>query len=106
MSGDYSFVQGAAGAPINGDIFAVMFKDGDGNLSKLQSNGTPIDKTLVVAGLDSNTWSTTFTFADGNFSAAPTSTPPGGGSGDIPEPTSGLLLVVGGAILALRRRRE
>ena len=29
----------------------------------------------------------------------------GGGSGDIPEPTSGLLLLVGGAMLALRRRR-
>ena len=28
-----------------------------------------------------------------------------GGGGDIPEPTSGLLLLVGGAILALRRRR-
>ena len=29
----------------------------------------------------------------------------GGGSTDIPEPTSGLLLLVGGAMLALRRRR-
>jgi len=28
----------------------------------------------------------------------------GGGGGDIPEPTSGLLLVVGGAMLALRRK--
>lgn len=28
-----------------------------------------------------------------------------GGSGSIPEPTSGLLLLVGGAMLALRRRR-
>ena len=28
-----------------------------------------------------------------------------GGGGDIPEPTSGLLLLVGGAMLALRRRR-
>ena len=28
-----------------------------------------------------------------------------GGGGDIPEPTSGLLLVLGGAMLALRRRR-
>ena len=32
-------------------------------------------------------------------------TPWKGGSGDIPEPTSGLLLLVGGAMLALRRRR-
>ena len=29
----------------------------------------------------------------------------GGGSTDIPEPTSGLLLLVGGAMLALRRKR-
>ncbi len=29
----------------------------------------------------------------------------GGGGTDIPEPTSGLLLVIGGAMLALRRRR-
>ena len=29
----------------------------------------------------------------------------GGGGGTIPEPTSGLLLVVGGAMLALRRKR-
>ena len=29
----------------------------------------------------------------------------GGGTGGVPEPTSGLLLVLGGAMLALRRRR-
>ena len=29
----------------------------------------------------------------------------GGSSSDVPEPTSGLLLVLGGAMLALRRRR-
>ena len=29
-----------------------------------------------------------------------------GGSGDIPEPTSGILLLVGGAMLALRRRQR
>ena len=33
------------------------------------------------------------------------STPPVPGPGGIPEPTSGLLLLVGGAMLALRRRR-
>ena len=30
----------------------------------------------------------------------------GGGSGGIPEPTSGLLLLVGGAMLALRRKQK
>ena len=29
-----------------------------------------------------------------------------GGGGDIPEPTSGLLLLVGGAMLALRRKQK
>jgi hypothetical protein len=28
-----------------------------------------------------------------------------GGDGDVPEPTSGILLMIGGAALALRRRR-
>ena len=32
--------------------------------------------------------------------------PFGGGSGDVPEPTSGLLLLVGGAMLALRRKQK
>ena len=30
----------------------------------------------------------------------------GGGSGGVPEPTSGLLLLVGGAMLALRRKQK
>ena len=34
-----------------------------------------------------------------------TSTAWSGGGGDVPEPTSGLLLALGGAMLALRRRR-
>ena len=29
-----------------------------------------------------------------------------GGGGDVPEPTSGLLLLVGGALLALRRKQK
>ena len=32
-------------------------------------------------------------------------TPGPGGDGDVPEPTSGILLMIGGAALALRRRR-
>lgn len=39
----------------------------------------------------------------GNFSGATWTKMPSGG--DVPEPTSGLLLLVGGAMLALRRRR-
>lgn len=98
VSGSYSFNKGATGAPVDGDIFAVMFKDDKGNLSKLQSAGSAIENTLVVSGLNDadDRWSKDFSFATSNFSVAPT---------DVPEPTSGLLLVVGGALLALRRRR-
>ena len=30
----------------------------------------------------------------------------GGGGGDVPEPTSGLLLLIGGAMMALRRKQK
>ena len=30
----------------------------------------------------------------------------GGGSTDVPEPTSGLLLLIGGAMVALRRKQK
>lgn len=43
-----------------------------------------------------------FTF---NLASGLTSGTIGGGATDVPEPTSGLLLVLGGAMLALRRRR-
>ena len=43
----------------------------------------------------SQKWGTTWTDTSG-----------GGGSGGVPEPTSGLLLLVGGAMLALRRKQK
>ena len=45
--------------------------------------------------------------ADALFSTTPTAwaTGGGGGGGDSPEPTSGLLLLVGAGILGLRRKR-
>lgn len=106
-TGAYNFMHGAAGSPVNGDIFAVMFKDDKGNLSKLQSGGSAVDTTFTVSGLTENTWAQPFVFANGNFSSAPGATPPGpGGSEGIPEPTSGLLLLMGGALLALRRKQK
>ena len=42
----------------------------------------------------------------GTIVAKSTPTPPTPGPGGIPEPTSGILLLVGGAMLALRRRRR
>ena len=39
-------------------------------------------------------------------SQAPWSGSIGGGGGDVPEPTSGLLLLIGGAMMALRRKQK
>ena len=84
---------------------------------------TPLDVVFVQVGSDGQYFSWTETLA-GNLSTAgsPTKTgysaadiaasktaaggyKPFGGS-DVPEPTSGLLLLVGGAMLALRRKQK
>ena len=57
----------------------------------------------------SGTFSTQIKWGDqeaaSSASGAWASTKTSGGSGGVPEPTSGLLLLMGGAMLALRRRR-
>ncbi len=45
-------------------------------------------------------------FADQNTTVNQWVAVGGGTTGDVPEPTSGLLLIVGGALLALRRRQK
>lgn len=86
----------------DGDILTVLFWDWEDKFSHLyyvDENGQPtsriVDDTYVVSGLSEGlTTLDAFTFAkDGNFTTA------------IPEPTSGFLLLVGLAGLALRRRR-
>ena len=47
----------------------------------------------------------TTTAASAGWTASAFTTITAQGGGDVPEPTSGLLLLVGGAMLALRRRR-
>ena len=87
----------------NGNIYGVMVKDDQGGLHKV--TGTTTYTISGYNGLD--TWSgDAFTFATSNFVADKASYPAGGGSGGVPEPTSGLLLVVGGAMLALRRKQK
>ena len=79
----------------NGDIFGVMFKDDSGNLSKLQYvAGGDVDTTYTVTGFSDVTSTLAgYSFASAAYTAA------------VPEPTSALLLVLGMAGLALRRKR-
>ena len=100
LSASYSFTfdeENADNNPFkNGDILGVMFKDSSGKLSQLTyvADGKTVDDVYTISGLSNNTWAgTTFAYATaGNFTA-------------VPEPTSGLLMLLGVAGLALRRRR-
>ncbi|MBQ3807358.1 MAG: PEP-CTERM sorting domain-containing protein [Kiritimatiellae bacterium] len=91
--GSYSFTYGAEGSPSNGDIFGVMFKDEDGKLNQLEYvGGTKVTETFTISGMGNNTYAGAFTYATGNYTT-------------VPEPTSGLMLVLGIAGLALKRKR-
>ena len=86
----------------NGDYLALMFKDSDGNLSKLTYTATGAEvgdeAVYLVSGLANNQSAIPATTAkiglSGNFTAQ-----------SVPEPTSALLMLLGVAGLALRRRR-
>ena len=104
-SGTLSFTYNAddttANSVNNGDYIALMFKDSDGKLSQLtyttgDDAGDVVAATWQVSGLVNNSSSIAASTANlalsGNFTA-------------VPEPTSGLLMLLGMAGLALRRRR-
>ena len=98
-TGTFSWTYGAADTPINGDIFGVMFQDTNGNLSQLVTPGdspTPIAVEFAISGMTDNLYAGTMVFSPtSNYTVASA----------VPEPTSGLLLLLGVAGMALRRRR-
>ena len=86
----------------NGDIFGVVFKDSTDKLYYLQTGASGnMSPTYTISGLDNdNSQLANFNFASSAFSI---STAPS--AAVVPEPTSALLLVLGMAGLALRRKR-
>ena len=88
----------------NGDIFGVVFKDSSDKLYYLQTGASGnMSPTYTISGLDNdNSQLAQFDFASSAFSI---STAPSAAVANVPEPTSALLLVLGMAGLALRRKR-
>ena len=84
-----------AGGLANGNIYGVMVKDDQGGLHKVAGTST-----YTVEGYSGDSWSgADYTFATSSFVADKASYP-------APEPTSGLLLLVGAGMLALRRKQK
>ena len=86
----------------NGDVLTVLFKDTDGNYSELlyvgtdgKPTGVTVTDTYTVAGLSGDdSVLANFTFgSSGNFAT-------------VPEPTSAMLMLLGMAGLALRRKQK
>ncbi len=75
---------------------AVIFKATDGGVDYYM--GTKL--TAVVDDLGSAVSFASLKNSSGSWTQS------GGSSGGVPEPTSGLLLLVGGAMLALRRKQK
>ena len=99
INNNYSFTWTDGGDNIidNGDILAVVFKGADGKFSNLKNaaDGSDLIARTTLSGINGDNWSnytSQWVFASANYSA-------------VPEPTSGLLLLLGVAGLALKRKR-
>ena len=97
---------GDSGLLKNGDKIGVAYQDKSGKLSQLIYTDTTganlgkVDSVYTVSGLSDNSWSgDAFTFTTAGTSADKTYITA------VPEPTSGLLLLLGMAGLALKRKR-
>ena len=115
---DYSFLSGAYtaetdGGEIAGTIsglgngvtkqgFMVIFNaDDTADATYAYVTTVKSGSTTALGGSGQINWD----IEDATASYANWTSLSGGSGGDVPEPTSGLLLLVGGAMLALRRRR-
>ena len=79
----------------NGNVYAVMVKDESGGLHEIAGTST-----YTVSGYSGDTWAgPTFQFATSSYVADKASYP-------APEPTSGLMMLVGLGLLGLRRKRK
>ncbi len=95
-TGTLNFVYGSEGAPVENDIFGVMFRDTEGNLKQLETiDGVPIATEFKITGMTDNTWAGNMSFSGSNYTVA-----------SVPEPTSALMLLLGVAGLALRRKQK
>ena len=93
VSGKYD--GSGVGGLADGNVYAVMVKDDNGNLHQVA--GTSTYTVTVYSG---DTWSgADFQFATSAYVADKAS------YNTVPEPTSGILMLVGLGALALRRRR-
>ena len=94
-----TYTGGGTGGLADGNVYLVMVKDDDGGLHQVSGVNT-----YTVSGYSGDTWAgPVYTFATSNYVADKASY---AGGGDIPEPTSGLLLLVGAGMLALRRKQK
>ena len=84
---------------------AILYvsKDGDYAIGNLAAYTFASSMDATVNGLASTLGGDAATGTPTPISWSSTT---GGGSGGVPEPTSGLLLLVGGAMLALRRKQK
>ena len=93
VSGNYTGT--GTGGLADGNVYAVMVQDELGGLHQVAGVST-----YTVSGYSGDTWAgPTYTFASANYVPDAASYPA------APEPTSGLLLLVGASLLGLRRKR-
>ena len=93
LKGSYDFTF-ADGLLKNGDVLGILFRDAKGNLSQLiYTAGGTVDDILTISGMTDNLFSANFTYAAGGTFTV------------VPEPTSGLMILLGLAGLALRRKQ-